>query len=244
MLWDQGERAESIKLLRQVLASERRVLKDDHPSTLLAMSNLASFLGETGQYEEGERLSRECVERRTRVLGEEDIDTLQSLTNLGNTLVRAGKASDAEPILRRAVVGRTKVLGETHPNTVSTKMVLARSLFDQKKQQEALSLYQWLSSPEILPKSSPMQQAVLLSRYGTCLVSESKFAEAEPILLRAIDQLTTTQMGQGEAMEQAMGALVRLCEETHRPAEASQWRGKLASLPTAAPSTLPAAIKP
>ena len=53
-----------------------RVLGEEHPDTLKAMSNLAVLLFRTGDREGAIRLLRKCLSGRRKVLGENHPDTL------------------------------------------------------------------------------------------------------------------------------------------------------------------------
>jgi hypothetical protein len=61
LLQDQGKLAEAEPLLRVCLAVRRRVLGEDHPSTLMSIDNLASLLQDQGKLAEAEPLLRDCL---------------------------------------------------------------------------------------------------------------------------------------------------------------------------------------
>ena len=77
----------------------RRVLGDEHPSTLMSINNMGSLLLRQGKYDEAEVYYVEAMEGLRRVLGDEHPDTLNSIGNMGNLLLRQGKYDEAMPYL-------------------------------------------------------------------------------------------------------------------------------------------------
>ncbi len=68
----------------KTLEIKRRVLGEEHPSTLVSMNNLALVYSRQGRYDEAEPLYLQTLEIRQRVLGEEHPDTLRSMNNLAD----------------------------------------------------------------------------------------------------------------------------------------------------------------
>ena len=61
---------------------EKRILGEEHPSTLTSMANLATTYADQGRWQEAEELDVRVIEIRKRVLGEEHPSTLKSIANL------------------------------------------------------------------------------------------------------------------------------------------------------------------
>ena len=68
----------------------KRVLGEEHPSTLTSMANLASTFRNQGRWKEAEQLEVQVMDTRKRVLGEEHTDTLTSMANLASTFRNQG----------------------------------------------------------------------------------------------------------------------------------------------------------
>ncbi|KAF2022729.1 hypothetical protein EK21DRAFT_82553, partial [Setomelanomma holmii] len=68
-------------LFVQVMETFKRMLGDDHPSTLTSMANLASTLWDQGRWKEAEELEVQVMETFKRVLEDEYPDTLTSMAN-------------------------------------------------------------------------------------------------------------------------------------------------------------------
>ena len=81
-----GEIQAAWKLDQDTLAGRRRVLGEDHPSTLTSASNLAADLRALGEIEAAWELDVDTLNRCRRVLGEDHPDTLRSASNLADDL--------------------------------------------------------------------------------------------------------------------------------------------------------------
>ena len=73
-----GRWKEAEQLNVQVVKTRKRVLGEEHPSTLTSMANLAFTWESQGQRAKAVALMVECVHLRTRILGADDPNTLSS----------------------------------------------------------------------------------------------------------------------------------------------------------------------
>jgi hypothetical protein len=79
---DLGRWPEAQAVEEYVLQARSRLLGEEHPSTILSMSNLANTLGDQGQLDEAAAMMREVLEKRRRILGEEHPRTKVAIQNL------------------------------------------------------------------------------------------------------------------------------------------------------------------
>lgn len=77
------------------METSRRVLGEEHPSTLTSMANLASTYRSQGRWAEAEQMFVQVMETRKRVLGEEHPDTLGSMNNLAFALKEQHREGEA-----------------------------------------------------------------------------------------------------------------------------------------------------
>ena len=75
----------------ECLAKKKRVLGDDHPSTLNSLNNLALLFFNKGDHDRALPLYEECLAKRKRVLGEDHPDTITSLNGLPLLFKNKGK---------------------------------------------------------------------------------------------------------------------------------------------------------
>jgi hypothetical protein len=80
LLQNQGELGEAEPLCRTALAAKRRMLGDEHPSTLDSIHNLGLLLWAQGSKAEALEMLRQELEVRRRVLGEDHPHTQRSLS--------------------------------------------------------------------------------------------------------------------------------------------------------------------
>ncbi|KAK0435463.1 uncharacterized protein EV420DRAFT_1281686, partial [Desarmillaria tabescens] len=71
-------------------------LEEDHPITLLAMSNLASTYQNQGQWKEAEELELQVLSARKLVSGKDHPMTLLAMSNLAPTYRNQGRWKEAE----------------------------------------------------------------------------------------------------------------------------------------------------
>jgi tetratricopeptide (TPR) repeat protein len=128
-------------LLKDALQRRRRLLGEDHPATMLAMSSYAIVLRDLGRLAEAEVLFAQNLERRRRVLGSEHPATLASIHSYGLALEIQGRLAEAEPLYREALERRRRVLGSEHPATLSSMTYYAFALRERGLLAEAESLY-------------------------------------------------------------------------------------------------------
>jgi hypothetical protein len=69
----------------QVIETRKRVLREEHPSTLTSMGNLALTYRNQGRWKEAKELEVQVIETSLRVFGEEHLNTLTSMANLAST---------------------------------------------------------------------------------------------------------------------------------------------------------------
>jgi hypothetical protein len=90
-----GKHVEAERIIRQVLAAERRALGAEHPDTLTSQSNLAVCLMHQGNYAEVEDLLQDLAPLQSRVLGADHPNTRNTVAGL--EYIRSLRQSSARP---------------------------------------------------------------------------------------------------------------------------------------------------
>ncbi|RLK22586.1 tetratricopeptide repeat protein [Micromonospora sp. M71_S20] len=116
-LHEQGSLPQTIAYLEQVLTDLRRVLGDDHPDTLVSVSNLAGAYRAAGDLGRAMPLFERVLTDSRRVLGDDHPDTLVSASNLAGAYRAAGDLGRAVPLFEQALADVRRVLGNDHPHT-------------------------------------------------------------------------------------------------------------------------------
>ncbi|MDG2032135.1 MAG: tetratricopeptide repeat protein, partial [Phycisphaerales bacterium] len=121
----------------EALEKSRRMLGEEHPDTLISISNMGFLLSAQGKLAEAEPYYREALEKFRRVLGEEHPDTLVSISYTGVLLRAQGKLAEAETYYHEALEKFRRVLGEEHPYTLTSINNMGDLLKTQRRFPEA-----------------------------------------------------------------------------------------------------------
>ncbi|WP_203927994.1 tetratricopeptide repeat protein, partial [Virgisporangium ochraceum] len=138
----QGRLREAIGLFETVLADRRRVLGEEHPSTLTSRNNLALAYESVGRLEEAIDLFESVLADQQRVLGEEHPSTLASRNNLAASYQAVGRLVEAIDLYESVLADQRRVLGEEHPFTLASRNNLAASYQAVGRLVEAIDLYE------------------------------------------------------------------------------------------------------
>jgi tetratricopeptide (TPR) repeat protein len=120
-----GQYRQALPLHEQAAAVRRRVLGDDHPDTLISMSNLALARRALGDLHGARDLFEQVLTTRRRVLGDDDPDILRSMNSLAVTRLNLGDPHGARDLFEQTLAVRRRVLGDDHPDTLWTTHSLA-----------------------------------------------------------------------------------------------------------------------
>lgn len=152
----------SLALERRVLEASERTLGPEHPSTLIALENLARTLEKAGQEAEAEELQRRLWQASTRSCGggapEASAPSAKRAPrpDPGPSAISAPRArgSDAELLERRVLQASERTLGPSHPSTLIAVGNLATTLSKLGREDEAAVLRQRVTDGTRLPESA------------------------------------------------------------------------------------------
>jgi hypothetical protein len=109
----------------RLLADCLKMLGPDHPDTLAARHNLASWRGQAGDAAGAAQAYSEVLGDRLRVLGPDHPDTLATRANLARWRGEVGDAAGAVQAFTDLLGDRLRVLGPDHPDTLGARHELA-----------------------------------------------------------------------------------------------------------------------
>jgi tetratricopeptide (TPR) repeat protein len=162
--YDEGRWKEAEELEVQVMETFKRVLAEEHPSTLTSMANLASTYSNQGRWKEAEELEVQVMETSKRVLAEEHPSTLISMANLASTYRNQGRWKEAEELEVQVMETRKRVLGEEHPSTLTSMANLASTYMNQGR---------WKEAEELEVQVMETSKRVLAEEHPNILMSET-----------------------------------------------------------------------
>jgi non-specific serine/threonine protein kinase/serine/threonine-protein kinase len=147
------------------LELRRRVLGEEHFSTLVSMNYLAELYKVEGYEAQAELLYTQVLQRRRRVLGPDHPDTIKVLESTAQMQLKQHKYTQAEALLREALISREKRSPDSWQRFDSQSM-LGAALAGQRKYRAAepllVSGYEGLVQRQVsIPQSnhSAVEQA-------------------------------------------------------------------------------------
>lgn len=93
-------------------------LREKHPTTLIALNNLADFYKDMREFHKALELYEEVYDKRKEVLGEKHPDTLTALADLADSYSCMGNHKKAYKLQYIVYATRIEILGERHPDTL------------------------------------------------------------------------------------------------------------------------------
>jgi tetratricopeptide (TPR) repeat protein len=135
------------------------------------------------------------------------------------------KYSEAEPLLTKALETSRRVLGPAHATTRSCAVSLAKLRLAQQKYAEAETLLRESLNAKDNEGPYSWQPFERRSLLGLSLMEQSKFAEAEPLLLAGYRGLLQRKsvLPVAVSVEQAGERVVQLYTRWGKPDQAAQW---------------------
>jgi len=135
---DQGNRDRAEEMMREALASDRKVLPEPHPSIALRLSNLASMAAWDGRYEEALRLAREALADYEELYPGPHPDIPYALVTIGNAQRHLGNQAAADSAHRAALEMRESLFPPGHIGLITANRYYAEHLVASKRYAEAL----------------------------------------------------------------------------------------------------------
>jgi eukaryotic-like serine/threonine-protein kinase len=227
---DTGKYAQAEPLYSQVLEIQRRVLGENHRSTIYTLNSLAGLYASQSQFAQAGTRYTEALEAGRRGLGQEHPLTLTSMNGLADTYRGQGKYAQAESSYSSVLQLRSRVLGPEHPDTIKTLVSLGELGLQRQKYKEAeTALRDALKRHE--SKGDGWERYNCQSALGASLASQSKYVEAEPLVVSGyegmVQRQATIPVGDRPALQEAGERLVRLYTDWGKPEKAAEWAQKL-----------------
>ncbi len=175
-------------LIEESLATRRRLLGDDHPDTLDAMSQLALLKEHKGDFDGVEETLRSVLAARRRQGGDDAPETLAAMSQLAVFLHARGRLDEAESLYREIVMKRRRDPGTKPRDLYMSMHDLASLLQDKGQGKEAESLYREAEAgqrKEFGPDDT--QRLTTEGDLATLLVSQDKLAESETTFRELLD---------------------------------------------------------
>ncbi|MGH7600996.1 MAG: tetratricopeptide repeat protein, partial [bacterium] len=185
---DRLDRAET--LLRESLATRRRLFGDKHTEVTASLYSLGSLLYNQGKYAQAETLQSEALATNRELLGNQHYEVGVSANDLGLTMMARGKLAEAEPLFREAEAIFRRLLPDTQQDlagVLNNLGVVSEAKGDyptaEREFRKVLEM-----ARRVLTASDP-RLAFPLKNLAVALCKQNKYEEAEPFLREALPLL-------------------------------------------------------
>jgi tetratricopeptide (TPR) repeat protein len=177
----------AISYWQHLFETGRRILGDDHLSTVRARDGLAAAYLSAGRAAEAAVANEQSLADRERVLGADHPDTLTSCGNFARACLAAGRAADAVPLYRRALAGREQALGPGDPATVAARGDLAAAYLEAGQPQQAIDMLRPMyGDREAVMGAGHPETLAACGELAAALHSGGRLAEAIPLYERVL----------------------------------------------------------
>ncbi|KAF3904591.1 Nephrocystin-3 [Orbilia brochopaga] len=194
---DQYYRAET--LLRRALSRSIKTHGKNDEATIHILEAIARLLDEVGDYVDAEQWYRTALKRRERVFGEKHRSTIECVYRLARNLYIQSRVSEAEALFRRVREFKQRFFENYSTREVIYVTALGVKLENEDKFRAAEALY--LKALDLKRKKTLVNEYMeddfylaALMDLGSGLQGQKRYAEAEPILERAME-LSVQQHG-------------------------------------------------
>jgi tetratricopeptide (TPR) repeat protein len=229
-----GKPDQALSLLEETFRVTKDKLGPDNGRTIQVMGWVAGHHQATGSYEKAVAIYKDALDLAKAKAGAKDPDGQMSeqMFNLAEAYLAAGRYDEAVRLFHETVALLRSL--PSFPNTdfgAYNMNQFGRDLLQKKHAAEAESVLRECLA--IRQKEMPNDPRTFetQSLLGDALLSQKKFAEAEPILLQAEEglrrRLTRIDDSDRHFLPESAERLVRLYEGTKQPEKALAWREKL-----------------
>ncbi|HSY17854.1 MAG TPA: tetratricopeptide repeat protein [Candidatus Acidoferrales bacterium] len=137
----QGNSSGEEATLYRLVAVQRKLFGDEHPSLAQSLNTLALVLRNEGKLAEAEPVRREALAMQRKLLGAESTEVATTLSNLGELLVAENKLDEAESVYRTSLMMRRKLFGDDSLQVANALTDLGRLLETEGRTEDARNFY-------------------------------------------------------------------------------------------------------
>ena len=172
----------------RALAIRRKLLGDNHRSTLYSIGSMGSQLYNQGRFEEADPYIRDALEGNRRTLGDNHRDTLDLVDTIGMLLVSQNILDEGELYIRQALEANRRILGDEHPATLISMNNIGYTLRQQGRLVEAEMFYRLAlkGSQRAFGENHP-ETLININNMSRLLWDQGKKEEAEAYQREALE---------------------------------------------------------
>ncbi len=158
-----------------------------HPSTLVAMSNLGNLFEQLGLYDEAEPLLKQTLEGMQAVLGDSHTQTARTRNNLALLYESQGNFREAEPLYNTSFDAVSEQLGPNHPDAIGMRNNLAFLYMMMEDYARAAEMFEMLVEQWAVSVGPEHQDALKsLNNLGRAYLRLGQLDQAEQTVISAL----------------------------------------------------------
>ncbi len=183
----QGDHAEALALMHQVVALDSALFGPSHPMLATHLENLGLVYDAAGFRDSNSAVLQQVLRMRRAVLADDNPAIGRTLFNLAVAQFVRGEHAAAEPLYREALDRMRRAYGPEHIDVVWATASLGRNEYRLGRLAEAERNLRWaleVDTPDgkLLPPDFARMAAAMVS----LLMDQRRWAEAEPLALRVL----------------------------------------------------------
>lgn len=215
-------------LNKRILALDRQIYGDNHPSISEDLSNLGQVEEGLGRYSEAESDERQALGIVQDWYGKDHMETALDAEALAKTLVYEHKYDEAAKLLRDALVTQERSVGKNHPFVALAWNWLGVIALRQGRLDEAEADFRHMADIyRSVYGEKEGHAGVALSRFGELCMARKQYPQAEHLFRQSVqifsEMLSPDSFKTGVARTELGGAL--LGEQRYPEAEAELLAG-------------------
>ena len=229
ILYGQGKLAEAEAMFAEEVRIKKKALGPENPSTQEAVRWLAAMYARQERYPEAEQLYKQTLEIQRRVLGPGNPGLLNLLGGMAFMYRRWGKYALAEDLSAEAL-SIIRRAGDSEGSAKFWELELAAAYCPDKKFTQCETLARDVFDYRRKKKEDGWASFRAESFLGASLAGQTKYDEAEPLLLEGYrgmtEQLDKKNGEQKAELQFVHQSLVQLYQAWGKPDEAVRWMRK------------------
>jgi tetratricopeptide (TPR) repeat protein len=222
-----GDMDETERCLRASLDEYRKLPPGTYVEMAVTLSNLGGTLIAESKYTEAESFVLEGLELRRKVLGNAHTGTAGALYRLSDLRYRQGKYGEAEKAAQESIEIFKRALATPQDSTLFTNPLLEMGLILNKAgrlhEAEAYLRQALDIRTRLLPKGN-LGIGKAEGALGECLTMQTRYVEAEPLLLDSYEILESTTVPKDSRRAETARRLYELYSRWGNPQKAALYK--------------------
>lgn len=231
LYWKVGRLPEAERIWVATADTMKRTLGPEHYNTVVQMINVAALYLAQRRWQEAETIFTSVLQSLRKSVGAEHPRTLSAMKNLATVYIGSERYKEAEEILLEVTKTRLRALGPKHPDTASSLTALGKVRMLQGRYSEAEQSLREALTIWIASMPNDYQRYITESYLGASLSRQSRFPEAEPLLLsghEGLQQRTASlPVTERDELQHSIRRLIEHYESWNRPQSSQLWRARL-----------------